>query len=169
MKIYFILFFAISITPITSFGDEDFNSLKQSLEEINGRINCNSQYNEEVGKVETPLKNYVECIDLLAQRFNKSKEQSRFTVQIFVTPDEGKANDLVNDYNSNLKKSDELASYIPYEVPYPGGHSLNDGRYYRIIVGSYATEKEAKSKAKKIRSSYRKNYKDSFASRIIIN
>ncbi len=180
MKYIFFFSLILSIYPVVSFSN-DLEDIKKRIDAIEEKESCRQQFKDaEISQRESKnkisnadiLEEYVTCIDRLVNQKRKDEKYSRYSVQLLVTANDSKANDLVKAYNKSAKKNELLknakASYIPYDIPYPGGYKLNDGRYYKVIVGSYLTEDEAKEQVDKIKSVYKSRYQDAFVTQIFL-
>lgn len=179
-----LIILLMTLSPFVS-SKEDSEVLFDRLQVLESQVNCNKQYQNDEFKIENDttlnakkiaalkldiLKKYVECVDFLVQRQSESESLYKYTVQLFVTPNEGKARDLVSDYNkikNNHKAiSGFQATYIPYNIAYPGSYKLNDGKYYKIIVGAFDVDTDASSLLKDIKDVFKHNYKDAFITKV---
>lgn len=176
----------ITLSSISSYADErEQLEVEQKkvfytrLADLEAQISCNAQYQENESLAKDPengidptqaVQEYIDCLDFLVQKKLRDTKLSSYSVQIIVTPSDAKAKDIATNFNNEVSKNKVFkglkATYIPFEVPYPGGYKLNDGKYYKVIVGSFKNENEAIKLNKKIRRFFEKEYQDSFVTRV---
>lgn len=164
--ILFLISFVARGTEETDVRGEFFDRLK-ILEE---QINCRATYQEIESQDPNALQQYIECLDYLVQKSIHNSASRKYTIQMMVTANDAKANDITNDLKKLLSTKKKLkkleVKYIPFHIPYPGGHVLNDGLYYKVIVGEFKKESDAINFRKIIKDGLFPNYQDAYVIKI---
>lgn len=170
MKI-FLLVILMTFSSIASANEEDNENKEIFLDRLNfieSKVNCRAKYQEQEHTNQNALQQYIECLDQLVQKSIHDDKLTKYSIQLMVTVSDAKANDKTNDINTFLLSKKKTLSkknlknitawYAPFHIPYPGGHTLNDGRYYKVMIGEFKTENQAIIAHKVINDFFSKDY-----------